>query len=118
MLVDAVAQNRLAVIVLGAGAVLRGLVFFAYDPFLWVPTSSGYIAAAEVVRPSEAHPWGYSGFLWLTGHGLSYREIVLAQHLLLLAGRQRRRPAKHPSPGVGTNLCRVPLLGGVVTRKS
>jgi len=67
LLVDTLAENRLAVIVLGAGAALRGLVFFAYDPFLWVPTSSGYIAAAGAVRPSEAHPWGYSGFLWLTG---------------------------------------------------
>ena len=84
-LVDTLAQNRLAVIVLGAGAVLRGLVYLAYDPFLWVQTSTGYIAAAETVRPGEAHPWGYSGFLWLTGHGLGYREIVLVQHLLLLA---------------------------------
>jgi hypothetical protein len=85
VLVDTIAQNRLAVIVLGAGAVLRGLVVFAYDPFLWVPTSSGYIAAAGAVRPGEAHPWGYSGFLWLTGHGLGYREIVVVQHVLLLA---------------------------------
>ena len=85
LLVDTLAENRLAVIVLGAGAALRGLVFFAYDPFLWVPTSSGYIAAAGAVRPSEAHPWGYSGFLWLTGQGLGHREIVLIQHVLLLA---------------------------------
>ena len=85
LLVDTLAENRLAVIVLGAGAALRGLVLFAYDPFLWVPTSSGYIAAAGAVRPSEAHPWGYSGFLWLTGQGLGHREIVLIQHVLLLA---------------------------------
>ena len=85
LLVDTLAENRLAVIVLGAGAALRGLVFFAYDPFLWLPTSSGYIAAAGAVRPSEAHPWGYSGFLWLTGQGLGHREIVLIQHVLLLA---------------------------------
>jgi hypothetical protein len=85
LLVDTVAENRLAVLVLGAGAALRGLVFFAYDPFLWVPSSSGYIAAAGAVRPSEAHTWGYSGFLWLTGQGLGHREIVLIQHVLLLA---------------------------------
>jgi Glycosyl transferase family 2 len=82
------AAHWLAAGVLVAGAALRGVVFFAYDPFFWVPTSNGYIAAAESVRPSEAHPWGYSGFLWLTGHGLDLREAVAVQHLfvLLLAG--------------------------------
>jgi glycosyl transferase family 2 len=84
-LVDTLAENRLAVSVLAAGAVLRSVVVFGYDPFLWVPTSSGYIAAAEAVRPGEPHPWGYSGFLWLTGQALGFREIIVLQHLLMLA---------------------------------
>jgi hypothetical protein len=79
-----VAQNWMAVAVLTAGAALRGAVLFAYQPFFWVPTSAGYLAAAESVRPGEAHPWGYSGFLWLTGQGLSDRDIVVAQHALVL----------------------------------
>jgi hypothetical protein len=83
-----VAQNWIAAAVLAAGAALRGVVLFAYQPFFWVPTSAGYLAAADSVSPSEAHPWGYSAFLWLTGHGLSHRDVVVAQHglLLVLAG--------------------------------
>ena len=79
-----VAQNWMAAVVLTAGAALRGVVLFAYQPFFWVPTSAGYLDAAESVRPAEAHPWGYSGFLWLTGHGLGHREIVAVQHALVL----------------------------------
>jgi hypothetical protein len=79
-----VAQNWMATVVLTAGVALRWVVLFAYQPFFWVPTSAGYLAARESVRPSEAHPWGYSGFLWLTGHGLSDRDIVVAQHALVL----------------------------------
>jgi hypothetical protein len=87
-LAHGVAQNWMAAVVLTAGAALRGVVLLAYQPFFWVPTSAGYLAAAESVRPGEAHPWGYSGFLWLTGHGLSDREIVALQHglVLVLAG--------------------------------
>ena len=83
-----VAENWMAAAVLTAGVALRGVVLFAYQPFFWVPTSAGYLAAAETVRPSEAHPWGYSGFLWLTGHGLGDRDIVAVQHafVLVLAG--------------------------------
>jgi hypothetical protein len=77
-------QNQIAVAVLAAGALLRAAVVLAYQPFFWVPTSAGYLAAAESVRPGEAHPWGYSGFLWLSGHGLGHREVVVLQHVLVL----------------------------------
>jgi Glycosyl transferase family 2 len=81
---QSLAHNWAAALVLAAGAVLRGGVLLAYQPFFWVPTSSGYLAAADSVRPGEAHPWGYSGFLWLTGHALSHREVVATQHVLVL----------------------------------
>ena len=83
-LAHGVAQNWMAAAVVAAGAALRGVVLLAYQPFFWVPTSAGYLTAAESLRPGEAHPWGYSGFLWLTGHGLGQREIVAIQHALVL----------------------------------
>jgi Glycosyl transferase family 2 len=78
------AEHWGAVVVLTAGGVLRGVVVAAYDPFFWFPGTDGYLAAAAAVRPAEAHPWGYSGFLWLLDHGLGYREIVMVQHALVL----------------------------------
>ena len=84
VVVHALVQNWVAVVVLTAGVALRGVIVFAYAPFLWVPTSNGYLTAADAVRPGEAHPWGYSGFLWLTGHGLGGREVVVLQHALVL----------------------------------
>ena len=81
---QALAENWMAAAVLAAGAALRAVVLLAYQPFFWVPTSAGYVAAAESVRPSEAHPWGYSGFLWLTGHALGDGAIVALQHALVL----------------------------------
>lgn len=78
------AEHWVATVVLTAGAAMRGVVVAAYDPFFWFPTTDGYLAAAAAVRPAGAHPWGYSGFLWLLDHGLGYREIVMAQHALAL----------------------------------
>jgi glycosyltransferase involved in cell wall biosynthesis len=76
--------NWPATLVLTAGATLRGFVIVAYAPFFWFPTTDAYLAAAEVVRPGEAHPWGYSGFLFFADLGLNYRQIVALQHLLVL----------------------------------
>jgi glycosyltransferase involved in cell wall biosynthesis len=84
-LANAMAHHWAAVLVLTAGAALRGIVIFAYQPLFWFRSTDGYLAAAEAVRPGQAHPWGYSGFLWLLGHGLGYREIVAVQHFLVLA---------------------------------
>ena len=82
--VHVLSQNWLAASVLTAGVALRGIMVFAYTPFLWVPTSNGYLAAADAAQPGEAHPWGYSGFLWLTD-GLGTRQVVVIQHVLVLA---------------------------------
>jgi hypothetical protein len=73
-----------ATAVLTGGLVLRSVVVVAYAPFFWFPTTDGYLAAAENVRPGGAHPWGYSGFLWFFDWGLTHRQIVALQHLLVL----------------------------------
>ena len=80
-----VVRNWPAALVLGAGAALRGFVIVAYAPFFWFPNTDAYLASAEAMRPGEAHPWGYSGFLWFADFGLNYRQIVALQHLLVLA---------------------------------
>jgi glycosyltransferase involved in cell wall biosynthesis len=118
--VHGVASNWMAAAVLGAGVALRAAVFFAYQPFFWLPTTDGYVSAAESVRPGGAHPWGYSGFLWLTGQGLSQREVVALQHafvLLLAVGLYAFLVHRGVTRGIASlaivPLCLSPLLVNV-----
>jgi 4-amino-4-deoxy-L-arabinose transferase-like glycosyltransferase len=71
--------------VLLAGLLVRVLVVLAYNPFFWFTDTPGYLNGAENLRPNGTRPWGYSGFLLVFQHlGLSLREIVVLQHLLVL----------------------------------
>jgi hypothetical protein len=71
--------------VLLAGLTVRVLVVVAYNPLFWFTDTPGYLKAAEDLKPDGARPWGYSAFLLVFQHlGLSLREIVVLQHLLVL----------------------------------
>ena len=71
-------------LVLAAGAGLRAVVMVAYTPLFWFTDTDAYLHFANVVQPSPARQWGYSGFLWLVLPGLGHREIVALQHALTL----------------------------------
>ncbi len=71
--------------VLLAGLVVRVLVVLTYNPFFWFTDTPGYLKGAEILKPNGTRPWGYSAFLLVFQHlGLSLREIVVLQHLLVL----------------------------------
>ena len=71
--------------VLLAGLLVRVLVVLAYNPFFWFTDTPGYLNSAESLRPNGTRPFGYSAFLFVVQHlGLSLREIVVLQHLLVL----------------------------------
>jgi 4-amino-4-deoxy-L-arabinose transferase-like glycosyltransferase len=71
--------------VLVAGLIVRIVVVLAYNPFFWFTDTPGYLNSAESLRPNGTRTWGYSAFLLVFQHlGLSLREIVLLQHLLVL----------------------------------
>ena len=71
--------------VLAAGLAVRVVVVLAYNPFFWFTDTPGYLTGAKVLKPNGTRPWGYSGFLLVFQHlGLSLREIVVLQHVLVL----------------------------------
>ena len=81
-------RHWLFLVVLSAGAVLRGLVLFAYRPALIRRDSMDYLENALHLQPSEFHPLGYPLFLRLVRGNADLVAIPLAQHLLglLIAG--------------------------------
>jgi len=81
---DTLVRHWPAALVLTGGLALRLVVVFAYDPFFWFSSTSGYLARVDAVRPGTAHPWGYSGFLWLVDW-IGERNVVVLQHVIVLA---------------------------------
>jgi hypothetical protein len=85
-ILQGLARHWAIVLVLAAGLLVRVLVVIAYNPLFWFTDTHGYLRAAELGRPGQARPFGYSGFIWLWSHlHLSHREIVVVQHVLVLA---------------------------------
>jgi Dolichyl-phosphate-mannose-protein mannosyltransferase len=72
------------VVVLAAGAALRVIVMLAYTPFFWFTDTVRYLRFANLGRPDQIRPWGYSGFLRVTLSVLSERGVVALQHALVL----------------------------------
>jgi hypothetical protein len=105
------------VVVLVAGAALRIVVMLAYVPFFWFTDTHRYLRFAALAQPDSVRPWGYSGFLWLALRGLSEREVVALQHVLMLvlaggiyAFLVRRRVAPWLSALSVVPLCLSPLV--------
>lgn len=75
-------RHWLFLVVLAAGAVLRGLGLFAYRPALIRRDSMDYLENAAHLQPSEFHPLGYPLFLRLVRANADLITVPLVQHLL------------------------------------
>ena len=94
------------VVLLLAGAVLRGLAIWAIRPGIWFSDSNGYIRGAATGELNPVRVDGYAFFVtpfWLAG---SATALIVVQHLIGLAHRRRplrtaraaRRPAVARDP--------------------
>jgi hypothetical protein len=74
------ARHWLLLVILGAGAALRAVTFFAYQPALL--NSIEYLMTSEALSPGTVHPIGYAAFLRLLPLGGGLWVVPLVQHLL------------------------------------
>ena len=78
-------RHALFLVLLAAGAALRGVTQLAYQPALLYYDSAGYLENAANLRPFIVRPLGYPLFLRLLPADHDLAVIPFAQHLMGLA---------------------------------
>ena len=80
-------RHALFLLLLAAGAALRGVTFFAYRPALIFYDSTWYLAKALDLEPGSHRPSGYAAFLRLLPFEWGLAVVPFVQHLfgLLMA---------------------------------